>query len=190
MATPKSQRIGILIIAAVMLIGTFGSFMAIIFSMQNSSSGASDSQAYEDYLKEQKIAAQLNADNSEALTGYETRTFDADKAETLSVEVLKNGDGEQVESTDSVKVSYFGWTSDGKIFDSSKKKGADDAPISFALSDVISGWSEGLAGVKAGSIVRLTIPADKAYGALGSGIIPANAPLEFIVQVHEIVTEV
>ena len=56
----------------------------------------------------------------------------------------------------------------------------------MSLSGVIKGWTEGLTGVKVGSTVRLTIPADKAYGAQGSGIIPANAPLEFIVQVHKI----
>lgn len=188
MATPKSQRIGIWIITITMVIGTIGSFMAIVFSMQNDSSSTADS-SYEDYLKEQKVAAQLNADNSEALAGYESRTFEADKVEDLSVEILKEGSGEKIKSTDSIEVSYFGWTSDGKIFDSSKKKDAKDEPISFALSGVITGWSEGLTGVKVGSTVRLTIPADKAYGVMGSGIIPANAPLEFIVQIHEIVAE-
>lgn len=188
MATPKSQRIGIWIITIAMIIGTIGSFMAIVFSMQNGTTADADS-SYEEYLEEQKIAAQLNADNSEALEGYESRVFKADNVEKLSVEILKEGSGEKIKSTDSIKVSYFGWTNDGKIFDSSKKKDTKDEPISFALSGVIAGWSEGLVGVKAGSTVRLTIPADKAYGAMGSGIIPANAPLEFIVQVHEIVAE-
>jgi len=189
MATPKSQRIGIWIITIIMIIGTIGSFMAIVFSMQNSSTSANDT-SYEEYLKQQKVAGQLNADNSEALDGYKPRVFEADKVEKLTVEIIKDGDGEKIESTDSIKVSYFGWTSDGKIFDSSNKKNAEDEPVTLNLSGVITGWSEGLAGVKAGSTVRLTIPADKAYGAMGSGIIPANAPLEFIIQVHEIITEV
>lgn len=188
MATPKSQRIGIWIITIIMIIGTIGSFMAIVFSMQNNSN-SNTNRSYEDYLEEQKVAAQLNADNSEALEGYESSVFEADKVDNLSIEIIKDGSGEKVNSTDSINVSYFGWTSDGKIFDSSKKKNAKDEPISFALSNVIAGWSEGLAGVKVGSTVRLTIPAEKAYGATGSGIIPANAPLEFIVEVHEIVTE-
>lgn len=189
MATPKSQRIGIWIITIAMVIGTMGSFMAIVFSMKNSSSADANS-SYEDYLREQKIAAQLNADNSEALDGYKPRVFEADKVEKLSVEIIKDGAGEKIKSTDSINVSYFGYTSDGKIFDSSKKKNIQDEPISLALSGVIPGWSEGLTGIKAGSVVRLTIPADKAYGAMGSGIIPANAPLEFIIQIHEIITEV
>ena len=41
-----------------------------------------------------------------------------------------------------------------------------------------------LAGQKVGSVVRLTIPAAQAYSTQGSGIIPANAPLEFIVEIH------
>jgi peptidylprolyl isomerase len=51
---------------------------------------------------------------------------------------------------------------------------------------VIKGWTDGLAGQRVGSTVKLTIPADQGYGATGSGIIPANAPLQFIVVIHSI----
>lgn len=193
MATPKSQRIGIWIITIVMSIGTIGSFMVIVLSMQNASQDTSVASTYEDYLKqleEQKQAAQDNADNSKALDGYEARKFDSSKVSSLGVETLKEGDGAEIQSTDTINVSYFGWTSDGVIFDSSTKKDTnEDTPITFALSGVITGWQEGLAGVKAGSVVRLTIPSDEAYGSTGSGIIPADAPLEFIVEIHEIIAE-
>ncbi len=53
-------------------------------------------------------------------------------------------------------------------------------------NQVIQGWSQGLTGVKVGSVVQINIPANLAYGATGSGIIPAGAPLEFIVQIHSI----
>lgn len=188
MATPKSQRIGIGIIAFVMILGTLGSFLVMALSVQNSSIDAANYQKeyeeqYAEQLEQQKLASQMNADISEPLSGYSARTFAAEEVNDLSVEVLKQGNGETVELTDTVKCSYFGWISDGTIFDSSKKTDSDDAPVEFSLSGVISGWTEGLEGQKTGSVVRLTIPSDKAYGATGSGIIPADAPLEFIVEI-------
>lgn len=187
MATPRSQRVGIWIIAIVLAIGTLGSFLVMALSVQNQSiDQAAQQKAYNDAIAQQKAAAQLNADNSDALPGYATDKFDSTSVTALKVEILKEGTGEVVKSTDSINSSYFGWASDGKIFDSSKKKSSDDKPITFPLSGVIAGWTEGLTGVKVGSIVRLTIPADKAYGAQGSGVITANSPLKFIVEIHKI----
>jgi len=187
MATPKSQQIGIWIIAIVLTIGTLGSFLAMILSNQNQATDqAQQLKDYNTYLSKQKAASQLNADNSEALIGYSSNTFESSSVTKLTVEILKDGNGEVVKATDSINSSYFGWTSDGKIFDSSKKKGAEDKPVTFSLSGVIPGWAEGLAGVKVGSVVRLLIPADKAYGSQGSGVIAANSPLEFIVEIHKI----
>jgi len=187
MATPRSQRIGIWAIAIVLMLGTLGSFLVMGLSVKNQSiDQAQQQEQYDEYLKQQKLASQLNADNSEPLTGYVTSTFDPDSITSLKVEVLKEGTGAAVKATDSINSSYFGWMSDGKIFDSSKKKSTDDKPVTFSLAGVISGWTEGLTGVKVGSIVKLIIPADKAYGAQESGIIPANSPLAFIVEIHKI----
>jgi FKBP-type peptidyl-prolyl cis-trans isomerase len=184
MATQVSQRIGIWIIAVVLTAGTLGSFLVMALSVQNES--IDTAAQMKEYQEQQKQAAQLNADNSEALDGYSARKFDAAKATKLKVEVIKQGTGDKIKSTDSINSSYFGWLSDGTIFDSSNKKDSEDSPITFSLGGVITGWTEGLTGVKVGSVVRLTIPADKGYGASGSGIIPANAPMEFIVEIHKI----
>jgi FKBP-type peptidyl-prolyl cis-trans isomerase len=180
MATPRSQRVGIWIIAIVLTLGTLGSFLVMALSIQNQKiDQAQQQKANEDIQKQQ---ATLN----EPLAGYTARVFDPASVTKLNVEILKEGDGDAIKATDSVNASYFGWTSDGKIFDSSKKKSTVDTPITFPLSNVIAGWSEGLTGVKVGSIVRLTIPADKAYGSQASSLIPANSPLEFIVEIHKI----
>jgi len=191
MATPRGQRIGIWIIAIVLSVGTLGSFLVMALSINNQKiDSATQQKQYDEqikqYLEQQKVAAQDNADKSEALPGYESRTFDAASVNKIVVETLVAGDGDSVKATDSINSSYFGWASDGKIFDSSKKKDAEDTPVTFSLANVIAGWTEGLAGVQVGSTVRLTIPADKAYGDSGSGIITANSPLEFIVVVHGI----
>jgi FKBP-type peptidyl-prolyl cis-trans isomerase len=186
MATPKAQRIGIWIIAIVLSIGTLGSFLVMGLSVNNQKiDQAAQQKAYDEYLAQQNQASQANAVSSEGFGGYTAQTFDSSVTK-LNVEVLKQGDGAAVAASDSINCSYFGWLSDGTIFDSSKKAGNDDAPITFPLNGVISGWTEGLTGVKVGSVVKLTIPSDKGYGAQGSGAIPANSPLQFIVEVHAI----
>lgn len=185
MATKKSERIGVIVIMVVLLVGAIGSYIAMALSVDNKSKEQSDYLTqYQQYLDQQKEAAQQNADKSEALPNYSARTFDASQVKSLSIEVLSAGSGETVSQTDTVSVSYFGWTSDGKIFDSTKKINTDDTPASLSLSSVIKGWTNGIAGQKVGSIIRLTIPSDQAYGSTGSGIIPADAPLEFIVEIH------
>ncbi len=183
----RAQRIGIWIIAIVMTVGTIGSFVVIILSNDNQKIDQAAAQATAaEQQKAATAAAKEQAKSLEPLVGYSSRAFDSAAVTTLKTEVLQEGTGEAVKITDSINSSYFGWTSDGAIFDSSKKKDKSDTPITFPLSGVIKGWGEGLTGVKVGSVVRLTIPSDKAYGATGQGPIPANAPLEFIVIINKI----
>lgn len=194
MATSRGQQIGIWIIAVVLTVGTIGSFIVLILANDNQSKDTATSQAdsakqLADYTARQKVAAQNNADNSIALTGYSAAPFDSASVTSLQKEILVSGTGDEVKATDSINASYFGWTSDGVIFDSSQKKDATaDAPVTFSLASVIKGWIDGLAGQRVGSTIKLTIPADQAYATAGSGIIPANAPLVFIVAIHSIET--
>ncbi|MEI7689602.1 MAG: FKBP-type peptidyl-prolyl cis-trans isomerase [Candidatus Saccharibacteria bacterium] len=186
MATPKSQRIGIWIIAIVLTVGTLGSFLVMGLSVNNQKiDQAAQQKLYDEYLAQQTQDSQTSAASSEGFGGHTSRKF-GPSVDKLSVEIIKPGDGAVIAATDSINASYFGWLIDGSIFDSSKKVGADDAPITISLDGVITGWTEGLTGVKVGSVVRLTIPANKGYGAQGSGAIPADAPLEFIVEIHSI----
>ncbi|HRQ86762.1 MAG TPA: FKBP-type peptidyl-prolyl cis-trans isomerase [Candidatus Saccharibacteria bacterium] len=194
-STTKTQRIIIWGFAIVMLVGTIGSFAVLIIANDNQNKQrANESQSIEEQLAEYeaqlKIAAQENAENSRPLEGYEPTPFNADDVKQLGVKVLKSGTGDEVAATDSISASYFGWMSDGTVFDSSfKKDAASDEPIPFPLMGVIQGWSDGLKGQRVGSVVELTIPSDLAYRQTGSGIIPPNAPLKFVIIIHDIVTE-
>ena len=99
----------------------------------------------------------------------------------LAYEVIREGEGESPKRTDTVKVHYTGWLTDGTIFDSSHARGE---PISFALNRVIPGWTEGVALMKPGAIYLFEIPGKLAYGPRpppGSGI-PADATLVFLVE--------
>jgi peptidylprolyl isomerase len=60
-----------------------------------------------------------------------------------------------------VLVHYSGWTTDGKMFDSSVSRGE---PISFGLYQVIPGWTEGVQLMVEGETRRLWIPEALAYG--------------------------
>lgn len=83
-------------------------------------------------------------------------------ASGLASKTLAKGTGEtKPKATDLVTVHYSGWTTDGKLFDSSVKRGE---PASFPLNGVIAGWTEGLQLMVAGEKRRFWIPAKMAYG--------------------------
>lgn len=84
----------------------------------------------------------------------------------VSYRVLKAGKGGAKPAvTDSVRVHYSGWTTDGRLFDSSVIKGQ---PAEFSLGGVIAGWTDGLQVMSAGDKVRFWIPEELAYkGAPG-----------------------
>lgn len=96
------------------------------------------------------------------------------------------GTGDTVQSGATVTCHYTGAVAKtGSVFQSSKDFGR---PISFPLSGVIAGWTEGVPGMKVGGARRLIIPAAKAYGhnpPYGSGI-PADADLVFDIELVSI----
>jgi FKBP-type peptidyl-prolyl cis-trans isomerase len=79
----------------------------------------------------------------------------------LASKVLTPGKGTRHPRPNSrVTVHYTGWTTDGKMFDSSVTRGA---PITFALDEVIAGWTEGVQMMVEGEKRRLWIPESLAY---------------------------
>jgi FKBP-type peptidyl-prolyl cis-trans isomerase len=97
--------------------------------------------------------------------------------------VLKAGTGTiKPMPTATVKVHYSGWTTDGKLFDSSVQRGE---PTSFPLNGVIKGWTEGLQLMVEGEKRRFWIPADLAYGDNPAGGGPSGM-LVFDVELLEI----
>jgi FKBP-type peptidyl-prolyl cis-trans isomerase len=88
----------------------------------------------------------------------------ADAARTqsgLASRVIKAGTGKAHPGrTDLVTVNYTGWTTDGKMFDSSVTRGE---PAKFPLDKVIAGWTEGVQLMVTGETRRLWIPEPLAY---------------------------
>ena len=88
---------------------------------------------------------------------------DAQKTESgLASKIITIGTGTaNPTATSNVTVHYSGWTTDGKMFDSSVKRGK---PSSFGLNQVIKGWTEGVQLMVEGEKRRFWIPAGLAYG--------------------------
>lgn len=92
---------------------------------------------------------------------------------------LIEGKGATVKSTDTIVANYVGVNLvGGEIFDSSYAKGT---PATFALNQVIQGWTKGLTGKTVGSRVLLVIPKAMAYGDTGQG--KAKGDLVFVVDI-------
>jgi FKBP-type peptidyl-prolyl cis-trans isomerase len=104
----------------------------------------------------------------------------------LASKVLAAGKGKaHPKAEDTVSVQYTGWTTDGKMFDSSIPRGR---PASFPLNRVIPGWTEGVGLMVQGEKRRLWIPENLAYaGKPGKpqGMLVFDIELLEIVQVPE-----
>lgn len=95
---------------------------------------------------------------------------------------IRVGTGAEAVKGDTVNVRYTGWLTNGKMFESSTYK------FKIGADEVISGWDEGVNGMKVGGKRKLRIPPQLAYGkkGAGGGLIPPNATLIFDVQLVSI----
>lgn len=196
MATSKAQRIGIIIIAVVMTVGTVGSFFIMILANQNSV--ADQKKQQDDYNKqlaeyqkqmaeEQKKSGEeaktLSAQYYDTFKQYESlpEAYDASKVKSLATEDLKQGDGAEIKSNTAYRAYYIGWNSEGKVFDGSIENGALKAPLEGG-SGLIEGWTKGVQGMKIGGVRVVTIPGNMAYSTDQGADIKANAPLKFVIM--------
>lgn len=116
------------------------------------------------------------------------RAIQGNAVTELIVEDIVIGTGREAALGDTLSVHYVGVLTDGTRFDSSLDRGI---PFEFTLGtgQVISGWDQGLVGIKEGGRRILVIPPRLGYGENGTGSIPPNSVLIFEVLLVEITTE-
>jgi FKBP-type peptidyl-prolyl cis-trans isomerase FklB len=151
--------------------------------------------------EEQMTAEEANAYIENTITTLKygetietNKKFHADNAKRVGVittesglqyEILKMGEGEVPTANDLVKVHYHGTLINGTVFDSSIERGE---PITFAVTQVIAGWTEALQLMPVGSKFRLYIPHHLAYGTQQAGPIAPYSTLIFEVELLGIET--
>ncbi len=102
----------------------------------------------------------------------------------LQYKVIKSGKGASPKPTDTVVTHYEGTLINGKVFDSSYKRGK---PATFPVNGVIKGWTEALQLMKVGDKWKLYIPSELAYGERGAGKkIGPNSTLIFDIELLDI----
>jgi len=130
-------------------------------------------------LKNGKSATNLK-EGEDFLAANKTKEGIVETASGLQYQVLTLGTGEKPKATDTVTCHYHGTLINGTVFDSSVQRGQ---PASFPLNRVISGWTEGLQLMPAGSKFRFFLHPTLAYGDRQvSAVIGANSTLVFDVE--------
>jgi peptidylprolyl isomerase len=110
-----------------------------------------------------------------------------DVPDDLVVTEITEGDGAEATSGSTVSVHYVGVAhSTGEEFDASYNRGT---PLEFRLGtgQVISGWDQGVEGMKVGGRRQLVIPPHLGYGDRGAGgVIKPGETLIFVVDLLDV----
>lgn len=121
-------------------------------------------------------------DNSFKIEGTKLTDFTPqDSVPELQIIDITEGTGDVVPEGATITAHYTGaLVKDGTVFQSSHDFGK---PITFPLSGVIAGWTQGVPGMKVGGVRRLIIPSQLAYGsARAAANIPPNSDLVFDIE--------
>ena len=112
---------------------------------------------------------------------------DGDAPVELVIEALENGSGTEAVAGTNVTVHYVGvaW-SNGQQFDASWDRN-DTFSFRLGAGQVISGWDQGVAGMRVGGRRSITIPPHLGYGAAGAGgVIKGGETLVFVVDLLDV----
>lgn len=126
---------------------------------------------------------QLKTRNADFLKNYAKQKGVKSTASGLLYKVIKEGDGAMPTDTSEVEVHYEGKLVDGTVFDSSYKRGET---ATFAVNQVIKGWSEAVKLMKVGAEYEVCLPYEIAYGERGTRGIPPYSTLIFKIELKSI----
>ncbi len=199
MATKKSQRIFTIIIGVFMILSTVGLYVGMILSSQNEDkdraalqqkmaeiqkkSAKIQEKIAANQKKQEKVSEPFNDKYGVVFKKYKDypTAFNSAQIKKVMTKDLKVGTGSEIKKDTKYRAYYVGWLSSGKTFDSSFNGDKLRTPI--AGGNLITGWNEGVIGMKMGGVREIAIPPEKAYGDQAKGNIPANSTLKFVVMV-------
>lgn len=176
MAT-KSQRAMALILAVLFLATSVATGAIVIWQVreENKAKQASNSLPLDTSPSElNQDGTEINQEQESAMlkgTTLANYTAGSEASELQKIDLV-DGSGDVVPAGATVTVHYTGaYAVNGEIFESSKDGGQ---PITFPLSGVIKGWTDGVPGMKTGGTRRLIIPGEQAYGTAPAGYTPGS----------------
>lgn len=179
------QRAFALTIALIFLITTVATSVLVVMAIVNESkqSNTQTETTATGQIAQQEDSCTIGSETDQEVLPVPEIYKPAGDVTALEKTDLQPGSGEEIKAGDCVIAKYYGTlASNGEKFDENFTE-----PVGLIFSvgtgTVISGWDEGILGMKVGGTRRLVIPSDMAYGANGSGTIPANADLVFVVKV-------
>ncbi len=131
-------------------------------------------------IRRQAVAGLLLLSGFLAACGSSTPVSPDQNNVPFSITELTVGSGAEAVVGSTASINYDLWLYNDSAAD---KKGTAIGPGSFSflvgLGQVISGFDQGVAGMKVGGVRRVIVPPSMAYGAIGNGPIPPNAALVF-----------
>lgn len=104
---------------------------------------------------------------------------------------LEKGKGELVKPGDSVAVVYTGRFLDGTVFDGSYS-GIGTGVLWLRAGDGsrIKAWEDALLSMRKGSVCRLILTSDNAYGRAGAGPVPGKTPIIYDIELRDVVSNI
>jgi len=101
---------------------------------------------------------------------------------------LELGGGSEVTQGELISVKYDGWLPDGERFDGTRDGGV--FTFNYGQRQVITGWDQGLGGVRRGGTRQLILPPTLAYGVPNGAppAVPPNSVVVFSLQLQEVTT--
>lgn len=126
---------------------------------------------------------QGNIDDSIILKFLSDKGITAQKHSSgIYYQIISQGSGNiTYTGNTTVSTKYTGRLLSGTVFD-----GTTTQPVAFKLGGVITGWQAGIPLIQKGGKIRLFIPSGLAYGCDGQGPIPANAVLDFDIELIDV----
>lgn len=174
--TPKSTRIAAMFILVVFSLSLVAAAAVPLLNKDESQTAQSDleRQIAELQAEQEATAEPEEIDLSLKQEGVVT---------TMQIIDITTGTGREAKLGDTINVKYKGaLAATGAVFDS------NDQGVEFPLElgGLIEGWTDGVPGMREGGKRKLIIPAEKGYGAQGSGSIPPNSDLVFEIELISI----